>query len=148
MEVGIWIMTVHIDDGYLWIGNGTDYLKVFCEHIFYSNLVKPDVEHHEGGVNLGFDLSAYWIVVKATGIWLNTNTKWENFQTYWKSWQQAGTLQIEVIRDGTNKVKIDGTNTVYPCLVVGGVKDAEKMPGNQEKWRVDSIAFELTGTAS
>ncbi|KKK71079.1 hypothetical protein LCGC14_2917540, partial [marine sediment metagenome] len=37
-------MTVIINDGYLWFSNNVDYLKVFCEHILYSNLVGPELE--------------------------------------------------------------------------------------------------------
>ncbi len=141
-------MTVHIADGYLWFGNGSDYLKVFCEHIFYNILVLPEMEHYEGGVNLGFDLSKKWIVIKASGVWLNTNAKYENFVTYISTWQQANTLQVEVIRDGTNKVKIDGTNTIYPVLMTKGLNEIEKMPENQEIFRIDNLSLEQRGVAS
>ena len=141
-------VTVIINDGYLWFGNGTDYLKVFCEHILYSNLVGPELEHYEGGVNLGFDLSKEWVVIKAVGVWLDTNTKYENFVSNIKSWQKANTLQVEVIRDGTNKVKIDGSSTIYPVLMTKGLNEIEKMPGNQEKFLIDSIVLEQNGSAS
>ena len=141
-------MTVIINDGYLWFSNNVDYLKVFCEHILYSNLVGPELEHYEGGVNLGFDLSKEWVVIKAVGVWLDTNTKYENFVSNIKSWQKANTLQVEVIRDGTNKVKIDGSSTIYPVLMTKGLNEIEKMPGNQEKFLIDSIVLEQNGSAS
>ncbi|KKM77942.1 hypothetical protein LCGC14_1364930 [marine sediment metagenome] len=141
-------MTVIINDGYLWFGNGTDYLKVFCQHILYSNLVGPELEHYEGGVNLGFDLSKEWVVIKAVGVWLDTNTKYENFVSNIKSWQKANTLQVEVIRDGTNKVKIDGSSTIYPVLMTKGLNEIEKMPGNQEKFKIEGIILEQNGAAS
>ncbi len=141
-------MTVIIDDGYLWFSNNVDYLKVFCQHILYSNLVGPELEHYEGGVNLGFDLSKEWVVIKAVGVWLDTNTKYENFVSNIKSWQKANTLQVEVIRDGTNKVKIDGSSTIYPVLMTKGLNEIEKMPANQEKWRIEGIILELNGTPS
>jgi len=148
MGSGVWWMTVHIDDGYLWIGNGTDYLKVFCEHIFYSVIFMPELEHYEGGVNFGYDLGKTWVVIKATGVWLNTNTKFENFVSYITTWQQANTLQVEVIRDGANKVKIDGTNTIYPVLCSKGLADTEKMNEDQEIFRIDNLNFEQRGAAS
>ncbi len=141
-------LTDIISDGYLHFSNGTDYLKVFCEHILYSNLVGPELEHHEGGVNIGFDLSKEWVVIKSVGVWLDTNTKYVNFVSNIKSWQKANTLQVEVIRDGTNKVKIDGVNTIYPVLMTKGLNEIEKMPGNQEKWRIEGIALEQNGAAS
>ena len=141
-------MTVIINDGYLWFSNNVDYLKVFCQHILYSNLVGPELEHYEGGVNLGFDLSKEWVVIKAVGVWLDTNTKYENFVSNIKSWQKANTLQVEVIRDGTNKVKIDGSSTIYPVLMTKGLNEIEKMPGNQEKFLIDSIVLEQNGSAS
>ena len=142
-------MTDHIDDGWLWISNGSDYLKVFCEHIYWFEVYNPEIEHKEGGLNFGFDLSLYYIIVKASGVWLNTNAKKNNFSAYIKSWQQANTLQIEVIRDSSdNKEKLDGTNTVFPVLVMGGLKKFEKMRGDQQKYRCDSITFEQNGTAS
>ena len=141
-------MTVIINDGYLWFSNNVDYLKVFCEHILYSNLVGPELEHYEGGVNLGFDLSKEWVVIKAVGVWLETNTEYVNFVSNIKSWQKANTLQVEVIRDGTNKVKIDGVNTIYPVLMTKGLNEIEKMPANQEKWRIEGIIVEQNGSAS
>ena len=141
-------MTVIINDGYLWFSNNVDYLKVFCEHILYSNLVGPELEHYEGGVNLGFDLSKEWVVIKAVGVWLETNTEYVNFVSNIKSWQKANTLQVEVIRDGTNKVKIDGVNTIYPVLMTKGLNEIEKMPANQEKWRIEGIIVEQNGAAS
>ena len=141
-------VTVIINDGYLHFSNGTDYLKVFCEHILYSNLVGPELEHYEGGINLGFDLSKEWVVIKAVGVWLNTNTKYENFVSNIKSRQKANTLQVEVIRDGTNKVKIDGTNTLYPVLMTKGLNEIEKMPGDQEIFKIEGIVLEQRGAAS
>lgn len=142
-------MTDYIADGRLWLSNETDYLKVFCEHIFWTPVTMPEMEHYEGGINLGYDLSKRWIVIKAVGVWLNTNTKYENYVAYMNTWQQANTLRVEIIRDGSNnKVKCDGTNTVYPVLLVGGHKDFEKMPENQQKYRIESITLEQRGTAS
>ena len=108
----------------------------------------PEVEHYEGGVNIGWDLAKFWLVIKLVGVWLNTNTKYENFVSNVKSWQQANTLQIEISRDGTNKAKLDGTNTVFPVLVVGGLKDMEKMPADQQIWKVSDIKLEQNGVAS
>lgn len=142
-------MTDHIADGRLWISNGTDYLKVFCEHIFWTPVFEPDVEHFEGGINFGFDLSKFFVVIKASGIWLETITKHDNFINYLKAWQQANTLQVEIVRDGSNnKLKLDGTNTVYPVLLVGGLKESEKMSGDQQKFRIGSITLEQSGVAS
>lgn len=109
----------------------------------------PEIEHYEGGINLGYDLAKLWVVVKATGVWLDTNTKYENFVSYIVSWQQAGTLQVEVIRDGSNnKVKCDGTNTVFPVLMTKGLQETEKMPENQQKYRISTLILEQKSTAS
>ncbi len=108
----------------------------------------PEMEHHEGGINLGWDLSKKWVVIKATGVWLNTDTKYENFVIYMTTWQQANTMQVEIIMDGTNKVKIDGTNTIYPVLCTKGLQETEKMPENQEIFKINNLNFEQRGAAS
>ena len=142
-------MTVHINDGYAWLGNGTDYLKVFCEHILWIPVTGPELEHYEGGVSFGVDLSKFFLVIKLQGIWLNTNTKYENYMTYMKSWQQSNTLQIEIQRNiGGTKLKIDGTNTILPVLAMKGFGEFEKMPGDQDKYRANEVVLEQRGTAS
>lgn len=142
-------MTDYIDKGWLWLSNGTDYLKVYCEHIYWTEIYAPEIEHKEGGLNFGFDLNLYYIMVKVKGVWLESNTEKNNFSKYIKSWQQSNTLQIEVVRNSSdNKEKLDGTNTVFPVLIVGGLKEFEKMPGDQEKYKCSGITFEQNGTAS
>lgn len=149
MEPGVWLMTDHIADGWAWLSNGTDYLKVFVENIFWTPVFMPEMEHYEGGINIGLDLSKFWIVVKLNGVWLDTNTKYNNFVIYMKSWQQANTLQVEIVRNtSSNKEKLDGTNTIFPVLMSKGLIDINKMPEDQEKYRIDSIPLEQRGTAS
>lgn len=108
----------------------------------------PEIEHYEGGINIGWDLAKFWLNVKLVGVWLDTNTKYESFVSNVKSWQQARTLQIEISRNGTDKAKLDGTNTIFPVLVMGGLKDMEKMPADQQKWKIASINLEQNGSAS
>ena len=122
---------------------------MYCEHIYWTEIYAPEIEHKEGGLNFGFDLSLYYIIVKLTGIWLESNTEKNNFSKYIKLWQQANTLQIEVVRNSSdNKEKLDGTNTIFPMLVVGKIGEIEKMRGDQEKYKIKNITFEQNGTAS
>ena len=131
------------------MSNSTDYLKVYCELILYSDLVDPEMEHYEGGINIGYDLSKGWLIVKAQGVWFETVAKHDNFRSYIKTWQQANTLQIEVTRNNSNdKIKMDGTNTVFPVLVMKGLIDGKKMPGEQQIYKIDQITFEQRSTAS
>lgn len=143
-------MTDHISDGRAWISNGTDYLKVFVEEILWTKMFEPELEHHEGGANIGFDLAKNYIIVKLQGIWLDTATKHDEFISYITSWQQANTLQIEVVRDGSsNKIKMDGTNTIFPVLIrKPGLVDITKEKGNQQVFKIGSIALEQRSTAS
>lgn len=143
-------MTIHISDGWLWLSNnGVDYLKVYCQHIFWTVVFIPEIEHYEGGVNIGFDLGKTYVVIKANGVWLNTNTKYENFVSYITSWQQANTLQVEVLRNSSSdKVKLDGTNTVFPALITKGLNETEKMAGDQEKYMISNLTLEQNGSAS
>ena len=142
-------MTVYIDSGWAWISNSVDYLKVFVETIYWTEIYAPEIEHKQGGLNFGFDLSLYYIVVKLMGVWVESVTEKNDFSSYIKSWQQANTLQIEVVRNNSNdKEKLDGTNTILPCLVVGGLKEFEKMRGEQQKYRCQSITLEQNGTMS
>ena len=117
--------------------------------ILYSNMVDPEMEHYMGGGNVGYDLGAFWLVIKCQGVWLDTVQKHDDFLSYIKSWQQAGTLQIEVSRNNSNdKIKMDGTNTVFPVLYMKGLKDVKKMPGEQQIFKIAQITFEQRGIAS
>ena len=142
-------MTDYISGGWLWLSNGTDYLKVICEQIMWTPVMSPEIEHMEGGTNFGFDLGLFYIVIKVMGIWIDSNADMVDFLSYTKSWQQANTLQVEIVRNSSNnKEKLDGTNTVFPVFMMGGAKDWEKKPGDQEKYRCNTITFEQSGTAS
>lgn len=137
-----------IDKGWAYLSNGTDYLKVYCQHILITPVFMPEVEHYEGGVNIGYDLARFWLNIKLVGVWVQSNTEYEAFVSNIKSWQQANTLRIEISRDGTNKAKLDGTNTIFPVLVMGGLKEMEKMPYDQQIWKTNSITLEQNGSAS
>lgn len=142
-------MTDYIIGGWLWLSNGTDYLKVKCEMIVWTPVMKPEIEHTEGGVNYGFDLGVYYIIIKAMGLYIESNADMVDFLTYTKSWQQANTLQVEVVRNSSNnKEKLDGTNTVFPVLITEGAKQIKKMSGDQEKYRIERLTLEQNGTAS
>lgn len=123
---------------------------MFCGHIFWTPIFVPTIEHYEGGVNLGYDLGKFFIVIKLQNIWLDSNAKIVNFLTYIKTWQQANTLQIEIQRNsGGDKEKLDGSNTIYPILITGGgLKEIEKMPADQEVYQIKNITAEQRGTAS
>jgi len=141
-------MTDHINDGWLYFTNGTDYLKVFCQKISWSPVYEPTTQNLAGGVNIGFDMGTFYLKISAQKIWLNTNTKYENFMTYTKSWQQADSLKIEVSRNGTNKIKLDGTHTTFPCHIMGDMRNIQKMPGNQDVYFIEGVNLIQTGTAS
>lgn len=142
-------MTDYISGGWLWLSNGTDYLKVKCEMIVWNVITKPEIEHKEGGMNFGFDLNIYYVIIKAMGLWIESNADMVDFLAYTKSWQQANTLQAEVVRNSSNnKEKLDGTNTVFPVLMSGGTKQIKKMSGDQEKYRIEELNLEQNGTPS
>ena len=143
-------MTNHIEDGRLWLSNnGVDYLKVYCQNIFWTLVFMPEIEHYEGGVNIGFDLGKKFVIIKATGVWLDTNTKYENFVSYITAWQQANTLQVEVSRNTSNdKVKLDGSYTAFPVLITKGLNEMEKMAGDQQKYMISNLTIEQNGSAS
>ena len=122
---------------------------MFSKRIFWTPIFLPEIEHYEGGINIGYDLGKFFLVIKATDVWLNTNTKYEDFVSYIKSWQQANTLQVEIVRNSSNdKVKLDGTHTIYPVLITKGLSKIEKMPGDQQKYRINNISMEQKGSAS
>lgn len=142
-------MVDYISGGWCWLSNGSDYLKLKCEGILWTAVHLPEIEHYEGGINIGFDLSKYYIIIKLIGVWIESNADMVDFLSYTKTWQQANTLQVEIIRNSSNnKEKLDGTNTVFPVHIVGGAKDWKKMLGDQEKYRCESIKLEQSGTPS
>ena len=115
----------------------------------WTSVMNPEIEHTEGGINFGFDLSLYYIKIKLMGIWIESNADMVDFQTYTKSWQQSNDLQIEIVRNSSDdKEKLDGTNTVFPVHITGGTKEIKKMAGDQEKYRIEEVNLEQSGTPS
>lgn len=142
-------MGVYISGGWLWLHNGTDYLKIKCEGILYTLMFEPEVEHKQGGVNLGWDLATKYVIVKAVGLWIESNADQVDLLSYSTTWQQANTLKVSVQRNSSADMeKMDGTNTIFPCHIVGGIKEVAKMLGDQEKYRTSEITVVQTGTAS
>lgn len=142
-------MPTYILGGWLWLHNGNDYLKIKCEGIFYTLMFEPEIEHKAGGVNIGWDLALKYVVVKAVGLWIESNADQVDLLTYLTTWQQANTLKVSVQRNSSSDLeKMDGTNTNFPCHISGGIKEVNKMKGDQQKYRVSEIQLIQSGTAS
>jgi len=137
-------MTDLIDDGWLWLNNGTDYLKLACSQISWTPHLGTSFTHYPGG-NFSVDMGMVYFTFKAKGIQCSTTTKYETIIENLLDWQSSGTFTLEIIKDSSdNKIKPDGTNTSYTVrLQKNGIKKGEKVEfGDGEHCEIKMLSFE------
>lgn len=141
-------MTDIVVDGWLWLTDGVDYLKLQCKVIMWDFMLDPVISHYFGGSHFGYDLGKRWLVVKAEEILIKSHIDYSNIVDYLKDWQAAGTITLSVVRNSSNnKIELDGDNTDFTVLIKKpGFKGMEKLsPGDQDKYGIGSITFEQSG---
>ena len=140
-----------IIDGWLWVTNGSDYLKLGTEEILWDIMVDPKIEHYYGGAHLGYDLEKKWLVLKVIGIKIKSHANYASIVSNLMAWQVAGSMILSVVRNtSNNKITFDGSNSNYPVLIKKpGLKQMQKVsPDNQDRYRIETLTFEQTGTAT
>jgi len=144
-------MTVIINDGWLYLSNGVDELKLFVETFRYEYIVKGKTSHYTGGYNLYIPVVKEYLMAQAEGIWLNSLAKVENYSKYLKTWIKAGTFNLKFqYESGGSYLELDGDNETFPVTVKNGkTGNIEKRAnGDQTFFRVDKVMFEGAGTPS
>ena len=140
-------MPIIISNGWLWINDGTDWLKLFCQEIKVDFKMEPTFQHVEGSFNMGFDMGKRFLVFKARNVMLETHADFSSCIDYLKDWQAAGTFNLEVVRDTSdNKIEWDGDNTSFVVLLKSGFRDMQKIaPEDGTVFKIGLIIFEESG---
>ncbi|MDH3323999.1 MAG: hypothetical protein OEL89_00010 [Candidatus Peregrinibacteria bacterium] len=144
-------MTDYVEsDGWLHILSGSDTIRVYCESIKWKLIKKGRIKHYDGGVNVAIPLYKQYVVLTASGIWMNSETKITNFIKYFNTWLNSGSVNVKVqYTTGGSFQKLDGTNTIFPMLVKGDLGEIEKISrGDQTIYFIDKLVMEQTGSAS
>lgn len=131
-------MTVLINDGWLWLSNGTDTMKLACRQISYDHPRAPEITHYEGGISFGYDLDLEFIIVKASGIILTNNADMVIFNDKINDWLKTAPITLQLQRNtGGSFEKFDGTNTTLTVLSKGS-------SGIQKIAHEDGVTYEVT----
>lgn len=139
-----------INDGWLYLSNGTDDMKLACREIKWDILRDPDINHEVGGWNFGYDLGTKYIIVKPSGILFKTNADVSTFIDKLNEWLDLGTITLKIQRNtGGNFEALDGTNTSFPVLSPKGASGIQKIAKeNGTVYEVSKCDFEQAGAAS
>ena len=142
-------MATLIDNGWLYLTNDTDIMKLACVGIKHNWKWQPDITHYTGGGHYGFDLGESALTFKASRIIFATQANAETYLSNLRTWQLAGTFKLKVqSTSGGAFLKLDGTNTVFPVLSHGPTKISKIGNENNVYFEVGSQVFEIAGTPS
>ena len=139
-------MATIIDDGWVYLTDGTDVIKAQSREVVYDEIWNPEITHYVGGGSYGYDLGMVTRVWKVKGILFDSHTKYDNFVTYLRSWQTSGTITLGIYRNSSSAYWVcDGTNTTYTVLV-RSLQGARKLaPADGDVWEIGMAVFEEAG---
>ena len=140
-------MVTVIDDGWLYLSDGTDILKLFVETFKFKYIKKGTIKHYDGGINLYIPVHKSYLIAVAEGIWLDSVAKVENYQKYIKDWLDSGTFTMKFqYESGGSYLELDGDNESYNVAVKNDLGEVEKVSnGDQEYFYVDKLILEQAG---
>jgi len=144
-------MTDYISGGYLWITDGTDYLKIKVKDIYYWLNIDPTFKHYGGGGHMFYDLEKRFWNVLAEGIFLESHQDWYDFQHYLIDWHDAGGFTVSIYRDtgGTNVVHFYNAgadaSSLTMAIAKNGLKRGGKVEGETQYWKIDGVLLEQCG---
>jgi len=138
-------MGVIVDEGWLWLYSGSDYLKLFFDKCEVDWKLGPKISHYAGEGAMMYDIRKWWLIFKCFDVWGTSHTNFALIQEYLRSWQSSGTFSLKVVKDdGDNGIKFDGTNEIYTVAIP---KDGEKgmskiSRGTQEYFKIKMLILE------
>lgn len=139
-----------INDGWLYLSNGTDDMKLACREIKWDIIRDPEIVHEIGAWNYGYDLGTKFVVLKVSGILFKTNANVNTFNEKFNEWLSSGTITLKVQRNTTGDYeKLDGTYTSFPVLSPKGASGIQKIAkANGTIYEVGKVDFEQAGAAA
>ncbi len=143
-------MATLIDDGWLYLTNGTNIMKLACREISYDLIRSPDISHEVGGLSYGYDLGEKYIIVKVSGILLKSNANKNTFVSTFNTWLDAGSIDLKIQRNTSVAYEaLDGTNTILPVLSPKGLSGIKKIAKeNGVVYEIGKVMFEQAGALS
>jgi len=136
-----------IVDGWLHIGNGTDWMKLACREIKWDRIRNPEISHYEGGFSFGYDMGKKWLVVKVSGMIFETNADVNIFNVNLDSWLDSGPILLKIQRTKAGAFEdLIGTHETVQVLVQKGWSDITKIEHEDgETYEIGKIVFEQAG---
>jgi len=143
-------MATLINDGWLYLSNGTDDMKLACREIEWDCIRDPDITHEVGGWDYGYDLGINYYIVKVSGILFKSATDKDTFVQKLNSWLGISTITLKIQKNtGGSYEKIDGTNTTLPVLCPKGWSGIKKLAKeNGVVYEIGKVQFEQAGSMS
>jgi len=134
-----------IDDGWLHLTNGTDTMKLACKRVTWDWKWNPSIVHYAGGGHYGIDLQEQALRVTAQMVLFGSLSDAETFLSTLRTWQDSGTFSLSVSYDGTNYIKLDGTNSTFTVVSKGPGKVEKISPASGTIYAVGQVMFEQAG---
>lgn len=143
-------MATLINDGWLYLTNGIDIMRLACREISWDIIRDPTIVHEVGGLSYGYDLGTKYIMIKVSGILFGNNADVNTFNEKLNSWLDSGPIDLKIQRNTSVAYeKLDGVNTVFPVLVPKGISGIKKIAKeNGVVYEVGKVSFAQTGDAS
>jgi hypothetical protein len=137
-------MATLVDDGWLWLTDGVDTLKLACVNVTWDILRFPNIDHYEGDFHLGYDLKRKYILVKVNQIIFDTYAKRKTAINTLNTWQDSGLIDLQIQRKSTGAFEeFVGSNTTLPSLMKYGLKNVQKVVnGDREFYIIGKVDFE------
>lgn len=143
-------MATLINNGWLYLSDGTDEMKLACREIKWDAMREPEIIHEVGGWSYGYDLDIDYLIIKVSGILFKTSADHVIFETKLRSWQKSGVINLKVQRKVAGDFEpLDGTYTQIQVLAQKGWQDIQKIANEDgEVYEIGKIAFEEAGQRS
>lgn len=139
-------MAVLLDDGPLWLTDGTDWLKVSPEDIKPEFTPEPNVSLYPTGGH-GIDVGKQPWVVKAKNIRFKSHADYITFTstifTRSTGWQYTS-MYLQIKRDAAQSLNwpFDGVHETYKVIVAGFVP-SKPGRGDDDSYAIEMMVFKV-----
>lgn len=139
-------MATLIDDGWVYLTDGSDVIKARARDILYAEAWDPDIEHYTGNAQFGFWLNRAVRTWKVKGLLFDTHAKYTSFVSNLRSWNNSAPFTLGIYRDSSsNYWECDGTNTTFTVLAYGIGGGRKIAPEDGTVYEIGLVTFEEAG---